>query len=92
MGLRISTELERDICELGTEGRLIEMQLNELMGTVVDDHAILIKASGVSDSPKRIREIRDTLAQRRPTELLSLSDIADMLGYPTEVKLMERIR
>ncbi|GFP26421.1 diadenylate cyclase, partial [Candidatus Hakubella thermalkaliphila] len=89
MVLRISTELERYICELGTEGRLIEMQLNELMGTVVDDHANLIRDYAVSDSPKRIKEIRDTLEQRRPKELLSLSDIADILGYPTDVNLLE---
>ncbi len=89
MVLRISTELQRYICELGTEGRLIEMQLNELMGTVVDDHANLIRDYAVSDSPKKIKEIRDTLEQRRPKELLSLSDIAEILGYPTDANLLE---
>ncbi|GFP37643.1 diadenylate cyclase, partial [Candidatus Hakubella thermalkaliphila] len=27
--------------------------------------------------------------QRRPKELLSLSDLADILGYPTDVNLLE---
>ncbi|SKA01435.1 DNA integrity scanning diadenylate cyclase DisA [Selenihalanaerobacter shriftii] len=43
MVLRIGTEIERYINELGTEGRLINMQLEELLANVKGEGLLLIK-------------------------------------------------
>ncbi|MGM0470753.1 MAG: DNA integrity scanning diadenylate cyclase DisA, partial [Bacillota bacterium] len=43
MVLRIGKEIERYISELGTEGRLINMQLEELLANVKDEGILLIK-------------------------------------------------
>ncbi len=43
MVMRIVGEIERYICELGNEGRLISMQLNELIRSVEEDGILLIR-------------------------------------------------
>src|SRR2546429_9903875 len=42
LGTRMAVEIERYIVELGTEGRLIEMQLDETMVGVSADKAALV--------------------------------------------------
>ena len=41
MVMRIVGEIERYICELGNEGRLISMQLNELVKYVEQDEILI---------------------------------------------------
>ncbi len=43
MVMRIVSEIERYICELGNEGRLIDMQLSELIKSVEEDGILLIR-------------------------------------------------
>ena len=43
MVLRINDEIKRDICELGTEGRLIKMQLEELVGNTEEEGELLVQ-------------------------------------------------
>src|SRR3712207_2709578 len=43
MVMRIVLEIERYICELGNEGRLIYMQLNELTKSVEEDEILMIR-------------------------------------------------
>ena len=47
---RMAVEVERYIVELGTEGRLIEMQLEETMVGVAADKTALIRDYSVEDS------------------------------------------
>ncbi len=42
MVVRISTEIERNLIELGSDGRLVRLQLEELMVGVEDDRRLLI--------------------------------------------------
>ncbi|NYC92825.1 diadenylate cyclase [Clostridium acetobutylicum] len=43
MVMRVVTEIDRYICELGNEGRLISMQLNELVKNVEQDGMLIIR-------------------------------------------------
>ena len=43
MVVRISTEIERNLVELGSDGRLVRLQLEELMVGVEEDRRLLIK-------------------------------------------------
>ena len=79
MVMRIVGEIERYICELGNEGRLISMQLNELIRSVEEDGILLIRdycQSGM-DYMKMYRQIENM----SPEELLDLDFISKIIGY-----------
>src|SRR3712207_2014766 len=60
---RMAVEIERYIVELGTEGRLIEMQLEETMVGVAADKAALIHDYLAEHSDESFAMVLDQLAQ-----------------------------
>src|SRR5207237_7153877 len=56
MNTRMAEEIERDCGELGTDGRLIRMQLEELVGHVPREKAAVIADYHVEGGPERTRE------------------------------------
>src|SRR5437016_12729796 len=60
---RMAVEIERHIVELGTEGRLIEMQLEETMVGVAADKAALIHDYLVEDSDENFATAFDHLVR-----------------------------
>jgi diadenylate cyclase len=79
MVMRVVSEIEIYICELGNEGRLISMQLNELIKGVERDGILMIRdycQSGMDydDIYKQIQGISSD-------ELLNLDFISRALGY-----------
>ena len=56
MVLRIKMEIKRYVNELGTEGRLISMQLEELIDGVEEDAWFLLKDYARDNSDEKIRE------------------------------------
>ena len=79
MVMRIVAEIERYICELGNEGRLISMQLNELIRSVEEDGILLIRdycQSGM-DYSQMYRQIENMSSE----ELLDLDFISKIIGY-----------
>ena len=79
MVMRIVGEIERYICELGNEGRLISMQLNELVKFVEQDEILLIRdyCQSNMDYNEIYKEIQDMDSE----ELLNLEAISKLLGY-----------
>jgi diadenylate cyclase len=80
MVMRIVGEIERYICELGNEGRLISMQLNELVKFVEEDELFLIR--DYCQSSFDYNEIYRQLQGVSSEELLDLDLISKFLGYP----------
>jgi len=79
MVMRIVGEIERYICELGNEGRLISMQLHELIRSVEEDGIFLIRdycQSGMS-----YIEVYKQIENMSPVELLDLDFISKIIGY-----------
>lgn len=79
MVMRIVYEIERYICELGNEGRLIEMQLNELVKNVEQDGILLMRdycQSGVD-----YNEVYTNIQNMSQDEFLDLETISKHLGY-----------
>ena len=79
MVMRIVGEIERHICELGNEGRLISMQLNELIRSVEEDGILLIRdycQSGM-DYTQMYRQIENMSS----AELIDLDFISRIIGY-----------
>src|SRR3954452_23795842 len=58
---RMAVEVERYIVELGTEGRLIEMQLEETMVGVAADKTALIRDYSVEDSEQNLTAVLQAL-------------------------------
>ena len=79
---RISAEIAGYVVELGTDGRLMSLQLDELVGGVESDRQLVIKDYLDNPVAERIAEVQDALAEMSPNELLELSHIAQILGMP----------
>lgn len=81
MVLRIVKEIEIYICELGNEGRLISMQLEELVSNVPDEGTMLIKDYYVPHGEVTVEGIKHIMANWTSEELLDLTVISRALGY-----------
>lgn len=82
MVLRIKMEIKRYINELGTEGRLISMQLEELVSNTEDDAWLLLKDYARENTDEKIRDILAQLKRCTQDELLDAHNLVRMLGYP----------
>ena len=82
MVMRIVSEIERYICELGNEGRLIYMQLNELIRNVERDGILLIRDYCKEDM--NYNEIYEELQSLTQEELLDPEEISKVLGFNTK--------
>ncbi|CAM4484612.1 DNA integrity scanning diadenylate cyclase DisA [Paenibacillus tarimensis] len=87
--LRIKTEIKRYVNELGTEGRLISMQMEELVGGVEEDAWFLLKDYVRDNVDDKIREIRAGLKKLSSEELLDVNIIIKLLGYPAAGAMSE---
>lgn len=82
MVLRISGEIERYISELGTEGRLVSMQLEELLVGVKQEGKLIIKDYMVHSDDHMLEQLRGQIFNNNmPEEFLDLSIIAKALGF-----------
>ena len=70
---RMAAEVERYIIELGTEGRLIEMQLEETVVGVMADRAALVRDYSTEDTEQRVEQTRSTSSRRSRTRSCSTS-------------------
>lgn len=80
MVMRIVEEIQRQIYELGDDGRLVKMQLDELIGGLEKEESLIIKDYVVKQkkSPDKILE---ELKDLEYEELLKESSITKLLGY-----------
>jgi len=79
MVMRIVGEIERYICELGNEGRLISMQLNELIRSVEEDGILLIR--DYCQSGMNYTDMYRQIENMSSEELLDLDFISKIIGY-----------
>lgn len=79
MVMRIVEEIKRYILELGNDGRLISMQLNELIRYIERDGILLIRDYCKEDGD--YNEIYKEIQKLNADELVDLDAIAKLLGY-----------
>src|SRR3977135_3022948 len=89
---RMGVEIERYIVELGTEGRLIEMQLDETMVGVAGDKAALIHDYLSEDSDDNFASVADQLARLPHPDLLDFGRLAELLGYDRKLNTLHYAR
>ena len=79
---RISDEIAGYVIELGTDGRLLTLQLDELTGGLGPDRELVVRDyMPPATTEVQVREILAQLAQLTSAELLDLSSVAKVLGY-----------
>jgi diadenylate cyclase len=76
---RIAEELQLTIIELGEDGRLVRLQLEELMGGVGDDRRLVIKDYFHEDAEWHLPEALEALAELETDDLLDLKSVAASL-------------
>jgi diadenylate cyclase len=86
---RMAVEIERYIVELGTEGRLIEMQLEEVMVGVATERGALVHDYMVDDSEEGFALVLDSLARLPHQDLLDFGRLAELLGYDRKVNTLD---
>jgi diadenylate cyclase len=82
-------EIERYIVELGTEGRLIEMQLDETMVGVSADKAALVHDFLIEDGDEGFSIAFDQLVRLPHQDLLDFGRLAELLGYDRKVNTLD---
>jgi diadenylate cyclase len=81
---RIAEEIEGYIVELGTDGRLVLLQLEELMGGVEDDRRLVIKDYSQADDTWQLSNAMSALADLSTEDLLDLKSVMSVLHLPPE--------
>jgi diadenylate cyclase len=76
---RIAEELVFTIIELGNDGRLVRLQLEELMGGVADDRRLVIQDYFHEDAEWHLPEALSALAELATDDLLDLKSVAGAL-------------
>ena len=82
MVMRIVEEIQRQIYELGDDGRLVRMQLEELIGGLEKEELLIIKDYIVSNKKRKVpNKILEKLEKLTYEELSNENIIAKLLGY-----------
>ena len=82
MVMRVADEVKKSIEELGEEGRLIEMQLYEMVGDFEQEELFIIKDYYIAIGKKKSCEkILEEIRKLEHDDLLKQDKIAKLLGY-----------
>ncbi len=88
---RMATEVERYVIELGTEGRLIEMQLEETMVGVASERQALMRDYAVEDTEENIQFMLEELTGLSHQDVLDFGRLAELLGYDRKVNTLDLV-
>ena len=82
--MRIADEIQRQIDELGEDGRLVKMQLDELIAGIEKEELLIIKDYIVPTKKKRTPEkVLEEIADFSDEEIMRETTISKLLGYET---------
>lgn len=81
MVMKMVEEVQRNISELGEEGRLVQMQLDELVGDLEKEELLIIKDYMVHTKKKNTEKLLNQIADLPYEELMNSQLIAKILGY-----------
>lgn len=84
---RIAEEIEEYVIELGADGRLILLQLEELMGGVEDDRRLFAKDYFAESDGFDLHVVMIALGQLDTESLLDVREVADVLHLPRDAGL-----
>ncbi len=77
----VADEVKKAIFELGEEGRLLQLQLDELIGDLEQEETLIIKDYMVPNKRKDAEDVLEEIRMLSHEELAKSQNIAKMLGY-----------
>jgi diadenylate cyclase len=86
---RMAVEIERHIVELGSEGRLIEMQLEETMVGTAAEKSALVRDYLTEASDEVLAGALDQIARLPHQDLLDFGRLAELLGYDRKLNTLD---
>lgn len=86
---RIVNEVERYIHELGSEGRLVSMQLDELVSGLKEEEILLIRDYLPKEDSKNYKEVIRILRNQSSEDLLELPTVAKILGLGNNINTLD---
>ncbi len=89
LAARMAVEIERYIVELGTEGRLIEMQLEETMVGAASEKAALVQDYLAGYSDEAFASSLDQMGRLGHQDLLDFGRLAELLGYDRKLNTLD---
>lgn len=81
MVMRMAEEVKKAIDELGEEGRLLQMQLDENVGDLEKEELLIIKDYIAPGKKRTAEKVREDLRKIEYENLIKLDKIANFLGY-----------
>jgi diadenylate cyclase len=88
MVLRIKAEITKYIYELGTEGRLVSMQVDELVSNIEEEAHMLIRDYS-RDPNLPSEQVLKEMKKLTADEMLEMSSFLRILGYPANASMLE---
>jgi diadenylate cyclase len=82
MTSRMAERIKRDCVELGSEGRLIRLQLEELVGNVPADRDAIVRDYHAVSADAEATLALEGLRALRYQDLLEFDRLVELLGYP----------
>jgi len=89
---RVSREVGRYTMQLGTEGRLVRMQSDELSAGVEEQYSLVLRDYSAEVSTRRVAAIKDRLSDLPPERLLEAEAIAHELGLTSPEHAEQHLR
>ena len=89
---RISLEIEEHVVELGTDGRQLKLQLEELVGGTDVARQLIVRDYHASPEPpsgSQVASALDELDQLSDAELLDLTALSKVFGYPSNTEAQD---
>jgi diadenylate cyclase len=89
---RIAGEIDGYVVELGTDGRLLSLQLEELMAGVEPERELVVRdymPSGAGRRARRVSAVLGRLDDLSATDLLDLSSVAQVLGFTSTAETLD---
>jgi diadenylate cyclase len=86
---RMAVEIERYIVELGSEGRLIEMHLEETMVGTAAEKAALVHDYIAQHTDEAFAGVLDWIGRMAHQDLLDFGRLAELLGYDRKLNTLD---
>jgi diadenylate cyclase len=87
---RVAREVARYVDQLGTEGRLVAMQAEEVTANVTEEHTLILRDYLVASGPRQATAARAALSEMTQEQVLDDLAVASVLGYPSSADLLEQ--
>ena len=89
---RVSVEIEQNVLELGTDGRQLALQLEELLGDNDIDRQLIVRDYLAGNEPSSTTGVEKALAaldKLTDVDLLDLTTLSRAFGYPATIEALD---